>query len=289
MKKLYILLFLIIIAVAFFGGMITQKHYGLGNLLKKANPTYIPQEKREAIAPEHRGKLSIFILAGQSNMEGDGNVEDYTPVNTDGRVYMFNENYLWLPGKEPVRNRIGPSIAFAKQIIDYDKNSYVGIINVARGGTNIGQWQKSYDEQSLYQIMLKRALASSSQGEIKGLLFFQGENDAEGDSTDHYNDWDVYFEKFVKDIRHDLHNEDLPVIFAQIGKGEDKLWKKVKNRQDSVNIKNVAMIKTDDLDFIENNVHFTTKGYVEIGKRFGDKFIEEVMSPSKNIKSIEQK
>jgi hypothetical protein len=39
--------------------------------------------------------------------------------------------------------------------------------------------------------MLKRALAASPQGEIKGLLFFQGENDSEGKSTDHFNDWDI--------------------------------------------------------------------------------------------------
>jgi hypothetical protein len=62
--------------------------------------------------------------------------------------------------------------------------------------------------------MLTRALAASTQGEIKGLLFYQGENDAEGKTSDHPHDWDVQFKQFVENVRKDLHNDSLPIIFC---------------------------------------------------------------------------
>lgn len=124
--------------------------------------------------------------------------------------------------------------------------------------------------------MLKRALAASPAGEIKGLLFFQGENDSEGKNTDHFNDWDIKFEQFVKEVRHDLGNDSLPVIFAQIGKGNSINWEKVKKCQGKVQLKNVYMIKTDDLNYAKAP-HFTTESYIEIGKRFASIYMDKFM------------
>jgi hypothetical protein len=283
MKRGIIILGITLAVLAtFVCGMIAQKYYGLGNILKKLNNEYVPPDKVQVLKKEHQGKVSIFILAGQSNMEGAGDVQEYTPINTDQRVYVFDENFKWKIGQEPVRSGVGPSISFAKQLIDINSNRVVGIINCARGGTNIGQWSKSYDENSLYLNMIKKALAASSQGKIEGLLFFQGENDTEGDSTDHYDDWDRMFEEFVSNVRADLKNDSLPVIFAQIGKGENRLLKKVKERQAAVTINNVVMIKTDDLNYKENDVpHYTTEGYMEIGRRFGEAWIKNFEHPSR--------
>lgn len=283
MKKIIIRFLLILfLFLIFILGMITQRYYGLGNILKKLNPTYVPVGKQEVIKKEQQGKLSIFILAGQSNMEGEGEVRDYKPIDTHGKVYVFNDNYKWIIGKEPVRKKIGPSISFAAEIIKKFPDENIGIVNVARGGTNINQWSKSYLDNSLYQIMIKRALAASSQGQIKGLLFYQGENDAEGKDTDHYNDWDIQFENFVKNVRNDLHNDSLPVVFAEISKGNSIYWKKVKECQERVHLNLVSMIKTDDITHQnKSSVHFTTNGYIEIGKRFADKFINEYMTGTK--------
>ncbi len=282
MKKIFtIFLSLSFLLVIFTSGMIAQKYYGLGNIFKKLNPNYVPTDKQEVIKKNHEGRLSIFILAGQSNMEGEGDVENYKPIDTHNKVYVFNNEYKWIVGKEPVREKIGPSISFAAEIIKKFPDESIGIVNVARGGTNIYQWKKSYLDNSLYQQMIKRALAASAQGQIRGLLFYQGENDAEGKNTDHYNDWDIQFERFVMDVRKDLHNDTLPVVFAEIGKGNGIYWQKVKKCQEKVDINLVSMIKTDDIENKKGSVHFTTKGYIEIGNRFADKFITEYMTPLK--------
>lgn len=271
-KNIIALLFLS--AVFFICGMITQKKYGLGNIIKLINPIYLSSSEPEHLKTKHQGSIDIYIyiLAGQSNMEGDGD-ENIQSLN-DGKIYVFNENYKWVLGKEPLREKFGPSMSIAKVL---SKNTYkpVGIINVAVGGTNISQWQKSFSENSHYQLLLKRALASQSQGKIKGEFFLQGENDAEGDDTDHYNDWNVQFENFINDLRADLKNDSLPVIFGQIGKGDTEYWLKVKNSQEKVSLSNVEMIKTDDLDYKPGEIHYDSKGYQIIGERFGNKYIQE--------------
>ncbi len=235
-----------------------------------------PPKRAFVIPPQYRGKLAIFILAGQSNMEGDGPLEEYQPENTQGRVFVFDKNYRWEIGKEPVRNnRVGPSIAFAKALIDADTSLAVGIINCARGGTNIGQWQRHFEDDSLYATMMKLAKAASFQGEICGVLFFQGENDTEGDAYDHPADWANYFQTFVADVRRDLDKPDLPVVYAQLGFVKNhSLWDVVKQQQSSVSVPNVGMIKTDDLPYQKGQIHYTTSAYIEIGRRFAKKYTE---------------
>jgi len=281
MKKFWLLFMVLVAGALFLGGMVTQRYYGLSVLVKWINPpdrAIVKPPPTEAIRPNHRGKLSIFILAGQSNMEGDGKMEDYMPIDTDGRAYVFNENYVWVEGQEPVRDRVGPSISFAKQLIDQDENMEVGLINVALGGTSILQWQKSLDDHSLFQTMIKRALAASTQGEIKGLLFFQGETEALGYSP-HHEEWDVYFKQFVQDVRQELNLENLPVVFARVIPREDLFWPNVRARQEKVVMENVVMVSTDGIGHLQpDNLHFTAPGYVELGKRLGAAFVQHFMA-----------
>ena len=273
MKRLFWLRGILLVVGAFFGGMVTQKKYGIGNLLDMLVPNRAEERVAEVIPPSQAGKLDIFILAGQSNMEGHGVLEEYTLAPPADSVFVFNKEYVWQRGKEPVNDEVGPSIAFATELLKCNNQHSIGLVNVAWGGTNIAQWAKSSGDKSLYQRMLKRALAASTQGQIKALLFMQGENDAEGDSTDHYTDWDVQFGKFVAAVRQDLHNDTLPVVFGQIGKGNKVRWLQVKACQLRLKLPHVAMIKTDDLAYQDTGVHYTTKAYIELGKRFAQGYI----------------
>jgi hypothetical protein len=279
MKNRNKILLVLLLGTFFIGGSITQKNYGLGNLVKKLYPNYI-KPKKEILKDNHLGEMSIYLLAGQSNMEGDGD-ENIENLN-DGKIYVFNENFKWEIGKQPIRKKVGPSMAIAK-VISQNSNNPIGIINVAVGGTNISQWQKSYSDNSFYQILLKRALASQTQGKVEGLFFLQGENDAEGDSTDHYDDWHIQFEKFIKDIREDLKIDTLPVVYGQIGKGDGEYWLKVKKSQEKVSLPNVEMIKTDDIDRKPGEVHYNSKAYIQIGERFGKKYIDKFTTKHNNV------
>ena len=259
-------------------GMVTQKHYGLGNVLARLDKNYVSPDKIEWIQEDHRGHLDIFILAGQSNMEGDGELNPYFHFENQDRIYVFDERFKWNIGKGPLKSKFGPSISFASTILESTSSQAVGIVNVARGGTALRHWTKDYADNSLYQNTLKRALAASTQGQIKGLLFFQGEKDADMDSSGHFQDWHEVFEIFVADLRKDLKLDSLPVIYAQIGKGNHPLWEEVKNSQEKVGLPFAGMIRTDDLDYKEGSIHFNSEGYIEIGKRFAHTYIDLVNS-----------
>ena len=57
----------------------------------------------------------LWILAGQSNMEGVGDLENVQPP--DPRVHSFDQLDRWGVAQEPLHNLVGPSIAFTGAII----------------------------------------------------------------------------------------------------------------------------------------------------------------------------
>jgi hypothetical protein len=103
MKRfLRILVLAALVFLIFLSGMVTQKKYGLGNLLKALNPAYVSPENISVIKQNQEGELSIFILAGQSNMEGHGSMDNYKPIDTKGKVYAFDKDFKWEIGRDPL-------------------------------------------------------------------------------------------------------------------------------------------------------------------------------------------
>ncbi|MGI9174794.1 MAG: sialate O-acetylesterase [Rhodothermales bacterium] len=224
-----------------------------------------------AIPESLQGRLHIFILAGQSNMEGHASLEGYVPPPPPiaERLFIFTQDYTWQTAREPLNPAgVGPSVAFAAEVAR-DEDVPVGLVPVARGGTSIRQWQASRRDGSLYAEMIKRALAASHQGEIKGLLFFQGEREAQGDSTDRTSIWSEAFERFAGDVRRNLGRPRLPIVFAQIGPNSKNLdrWRVVQEEQATVDLPHTAMIITANVPGARG-IHFSAQGYLEIGRRF---------------------
>ena len=129
---------------------------------------------------------------------------------------------------------------------------------------------------------MKRVLAAWPMGEIRGLLFFQGETDAldpryESQKIKNPGKWGEKFSKFVCDIRNDLGIKNLPIVFAQIGINHDrevfKNWRIVQKEQSKVTLPDCKMIATDDLS-LKDEVHFDNKSYRIIGERFALAMVE---------------
>jgi len=242
------------------------------------------------IPEEVIGKLSLFILAGQSNMVGYGEIHP-EDVKIYPRVLVFGNDYRWRVAREPIDDPTGQvdsvstdigagfscGTAFAKTLLNYDRGASIGLIPCAKSGSSIEAWQRNLSENRLYGSCLKRSLAASSMGGLRGLLFFQGETDAldpglEPQEIKSPFRWGEKFQKYVRDIRNDLRIYDLPIVFAQIGVNKNskafKNWKIVQEQQSRVRLPNCKMIKTDDLS-LEDEIHFDRKSYRMIGERFG--------------------
>lgn len=247
-----------------------------------------------AIPAEHRGKLKLFILAGQSNMSGRGDVPRWH-VDPDPRIYVFGNDYIWRPAAEPIddpRNQVdrisedriagfSPALAFAKAVLEHHPDLSIGLIPCAKGGSSIYEWRRNQSDNTLYGSCLKRAHAASRMGRVAGLLFFQGESDAldpmrHPQMTLLPGKWEENFTVIVSHWRSDLKSPELPVVFAQIGTnrtpGQFPNWKIVQEQQQRVRLPFVAMITTDDLT-LKDTVHFTTEGYVTIGRRFAGAYL----------------
>lgn len=85
----------------------------------------------------------------------------------------------------------------------------IGLVPCAVGGTAIKEWAKG---KHLYDDMIKRAksAAEGGAGEIKAVLWYQGESD-----TSSQHDADSYkanMESLIRNVRADLQLPSLPLI-----------------------------------------------------------------------------
>jgi len=282
-------------------GAAMQKHSGFDGVLKIVDPRmFVEQPPYPApiaetsydIPKEFQGRLSLFVLAGQSNMSGKGEIPSEQSANP--RIIVFGNDYHWRIASEPIDSPngqldevsldsnagFGPGLAFATSLIKRKPDMVIGIIPCAKSASSIEEWQRSLSDNSLYGSCLKRIRAATTMGELAGLLFFQGEADAvdpnqsEGQPVSAH-DYGNKFSSFVTDLRGDVSLRSLPVVFAQIGMNTAPEyfinWNAVKAQQAQVKLSCSSMITTDDLA-LRDAVHFTNESYQLIGERFADAF-----------------
>lgn len=301
LKSLSILTTTIAFLIGVGSGVFLGKGYGvkLVNRLTGAGSSAAFQAKPigsgdSSISAEHQGKLQLFILAGQSNMSGVGDLPA-TEAKTNPKIYVFGNDYRWKLAKEPVdapTNQVdmvsedkpagfGPSVSFATTLLEQRPTMAIGLIPCAKGGSLIHEWRRNLSDSTLYGSCLKRVRAASTMGEVAGLLFFQGEIDAVDPAefpqrTFSPNRWADEFTTLVKDWRRDLNLPKLPVVFAQIGTNTEparfKNWAVVQEQQRQVQLPFTAMITTKDLA-LKDYVHFKTESYQIIGQRFAKAYL----------------
>jgi len=318
LKKANILTIILTIVFAFPIGLavgaILEKNYGFRNILKGNFQTISQTETTgtsEGTIPEkYQGKLKLFILAGQSNMSGMGNLPRWE-TKTNPKIYVFGNDYHWKLAKEPVddsTNQVdkvsedtsagySPALSFANTLLAKYPDMVIGLIPCAKGGSSIHEWQRNLNDNTLYGSCLKRVRAASVMGNVAGILFFQGEIDTVDPKEDpkrtfSANQWANKFTVLVRDWRRDLNLPKLPMFFAQIGSNTEPQrfinWAVVKEQQRQIKLPFSAMITTDDLA-LKDYVHFNTESYQIIGERFGKAYLGWLSNMNKSTQFKEQK
>jgi len=189
----------------------------------------------------------LWLLAGQSNMEGCGKLVGVEEPLTGVSCFYLGDR--WDRAEEPLcwslesldaahwrnwggaenrENREGMArtmrrerktgsglgLSFGKQLLR-TTGVPIGLVMAAVGGTSMSQWDpdlKVLGGDSLYGAMLR--IVQAVGGRVKGCLWYQGESDAANEAASEYAE---RMRRLVDSLRRDLNDPGLPFIYAQLG------------------------------------------------------------------------
>jgi len=220
------------------------------------------------LAADESGK-HLFILSGQSNMQGHRPKEAFTPV---------------------IEKEFGK-----------DK---VIIIQDAQGGQPLHRWDKSWKspkgekpKQSgdLYDRLLRKVKPAIKGQKIKTITFIwmQGERDARMQWASLY---EAGFTSLLKQLGADLNHKNINFVIGRLSDfGNSNKGFKDWNKMRKIMVKLAddsprgEWVDTDDLNDglnrggkkIKNDLHYSAEGYKTLGERFAAKSIELIKKNGK--------
>lgn len=234
-----------------------------------------------------KNNLWVFILAGQSNMAGRGLVQPQDTV-PDERILTINKAGEIIIAKEPL-HFYEPSMAgldcglsFGRRMIRHIPDSiHVLLLSAAVGGSSISQWlgDSLHREVKLLSNFREKVETGRKYGQIKGVLWHQGESDANQTDLPLYKD---RLNELLSTFREIAGKVDLPVIIGELGsfsKNNDN-WMKINHqislyaRQD----KNTSIVNTSDLNHKGDRVHFDSESQRILGERFAHEYLLTISS-----------
>ena len=249
----------------------------------------------------------IYLAFGQSNMEGQGNIENQDKTvderfqilwSADNGSCSGKTKGQWAKATPPLAHcnnaKLGPTDYFGRTMVEKtDSQIKVGVVVVAVAGCSIKlfdkdnyksyistatatqSWMTGYINQyggNPYGRLIEMAKKAQEDGVIKGIIFHQGETDA-GDGN-----WPSAVKKVYDNIIKDLGlGSDIPflageVLRSGVSKGANNNIAKLPQQS-----KNFYVVSSEGFNQAlgdGQNVHFTSQEYRDFGKRYAEKMIE---------------
>ena len=224
----------------------------------------------------------VFIMAGQSNMAGRGTIEPQDTIASP-RVFSINAAGQLIRALEPLhfyeptRTGLDCGMSFAFELLKHIPDSVnLLIIPTAIGGSSLRQWlgDSLYRGVHLLTNFREKAIWAQQYGQIKGIIWHQGESEA--------NSKDLPFlterlNGLFKTFRTITGNSKLPVVLGELGSysTDQEIWNKVNAgfREYVATDPHSALVGLSDLSDGGDKVHFNAAGLREMGKRFAQKII----------------
>lgn len=247
----------------------------------------------------------LWVLAGQSNMEGVGNLEN-TPLPS-ALVNSLDQTDVWVFAADPlhrlpdaidpvhwrknaqgagerlsgvaldtwIANRkkgAGVGLPFALEMVRRT-GVPIGLLPCAHGGTSMDQWSPALKAQggdSLYGAMLRRFRLAG--GHVTGLLWYQGESDASAEAEPQFTQ---KFKDLIAAVRSDFAQPELPFYYVQIGRHVASAggveWNAIQQDQLTVEaqLQHVGMVTCADCS-LDDGIHVSTKDHVLLGQRLAN-------------------
>lgn len=242
------------------------------------NHADLREEDKVAAAMPAKDKFDLYLLMGQSNMAGRGMIDNEHIVSRV-RLLKFSQRHAWAPGTDPLHTDkpaaagVGLGTSFARVMADADKSITVGLIPCAVGGTPLERWVKSGD---LYEQALVRARLAMKDGQLKGILWHQGESDSGSETT--ARSYAARLAQMIKDLRADLSVGEVPFVAGKLGDflaltskdGKPSFWPVVNEQLATLPtlVPKTAVVEATGLQHKGDVIHFDTPSLREFGRRY---------------------
>jgi len=233
-----------------------------------------------------KDKFHLFLLIGQSNMAGRGVVTpaDQTPP---ARVLMLNQAGEWVPAVDPMHFDkptvvgVGLGRTFGIEVAAATPGVVIGLIPCAVGGSPIEAWVSgAYYEPTQshpWDDAMWRAQVALQAGTLKGILWHQGESDANAQKAPAY---EAKLHDLIARLRAELQAPAVPFIAGQLGKFPDAPWDEYRAAIDRVHrelpgrVKGTAFVSAEGLNHNGDKVHFDADSYRVFGKRYAEAYLK---------------
>ena len=239
----------------------------------------------------------VFLLAGQSNMEGEGITSGIQPPYqaTQSAVKFWNYNGTagngWVNlqagcGSSPLGVQFGPEVSFGYTLHNtlFPKDDIYLVKWGVSGASLAGLWNPN-GANNAYTTLKSRADAAmqdlTTRGlspTIAGMIWMQGESDA----LDHTiaPAYTANLQNPITKVRSDFNTPNMPFVVGRIltywGAPDDNALVRAAQETIPSQVSHVSWINTDNLgQWTEapRTGHFNTQGQVDLGIRFANKLV----------------
>ena len=132
-----------------------------------------------------------------------------------------------------------------------------------------------------YDDAIARFEVVKSRGELKGMLWHQGEADSNSERAPKYEE---RLQTVFGNFRRDLGQADLPIVIGQLGSFAGKEWSDARRQVDAVHQEvakadpRVGLVSAAGVESKADLVHFNAVSLDEFGERYAAAFRELMMS-----------
>ena len=296
MKKLFFYILLIAFSESISGSFRMTKDNFLSG--KNASLQYsgngAGRDKRQTVD----STFHIYLCFGQSNMEGNADIEDVDMKGVDKRFQVMSvcDEDLKMgrtPGNwytaVPPLCRYGAKLSvadyFGRTMVDNLPESYkVGVVMVAIGGAgidcfdkdNYAKYYENADEWQKYLMglyggnpyakLVEFGKRAKKRGIIKGILLHQGE------SNNGQADWPEKVGKIYRDLLRDLDlkEEEVPLFAGEMLSEAEGGICEGHNEYVAVLpwLVNAHVVSSEGCKGASDGLHFTSEGYREMGRHY---------------------
>lgn len=236
--------------------------------------------------------VHAFLMMGQSNMAGRGNLSDVDPIENE-LCFMLRMG-RWQPMREPINvdravwgrgtlSGVGPAASFADQYAKYTM-AKTGLIPCADGGTALLEWMPG---ETLFDHAVAQAKLAMRTAALKGILWHQGESDCTKDDVPLYGD---RFREMITALREELGLAQLPVLIGELPytigarwhiDGENRLLNGVFHALADA-LPACAVVSAEGLKLKQDGLHFDAASQRIFGARYFQVYQDRFCSEVKN-------